>query len=108
MDNDQSYQQLIKLGDMMGDGMHHQDPWIAKEYRKTLKSLHPEMFPKKQRKPTQSIIKTLHVCTCGAIGWTFKRFSPFGVQLYCKGCDRHSEVVSSNAKARDSWNNTFK
>lgn len=35
------HRQLIKLGDMMGDGLHHEPDgkWIPKEYRKILKSL---------------------------------------------------------------------
>jgi ribosomal protein L44E len=107
MDKDRLHKDLIKLGDMMGDGLHYEDPWIAKEYRKTAKALYPEMYPKKQRKPTQRIIKTLKVCNCGAIGWTFKRFPPDKVQLYCKGCDRHSEIVENNSMARDSWNASF-
>ncbi len=33
--------QLIKLGDMMGDGLHHEPDgkWIASEYKRTLKAL---------------------------------------------------------------------
>ena len=35
------YRQLIKLGDMMGDGLHHEPDgkWISIEYRKILKAL---------------------------------------------------------------------
>ncbi len=35
------HKQLVKLGDMMGDGLHHEadGKWIAKEYKKTLKAL---------------------------------------------------------------------
>jgi len=41
--------QLIKLGDMMGDGLHHESPWIAKEYRKVAKRLFPNMYSSKQK-----------------------------------------------------------
>ena len=42
------YRQLVKLGDMMGDGLHHEPDgkWIEKEYNKICKVLHPEMFEK--------------------------------------------------------------
>ncbi len=35
------HNQLIKLGDMMGDGLHYEPDgkWIEKEYRKILKAL---------------------------------------------------------------------
>ncbi|MEL4280718.1 MULTISPECIES: hypothetical protein [Shewanella] len=35
------HRQLIKLGDMMGDGLHHErdGKWIATEYKRTLKAL---------------------------------------------------------------------
>ena len=48
------YHQLIKLGDMMGDGLHHEPDgkWIPIEYRRTLKAL--GLAPK--RKPNVSLI----------------------------------------------------
>ena len=33
------YQALIKLGDMMSDGLHHEDPSISREYKKILKRI---------------------------------------------------------------------
>ncbi|MFA7100068.1 MAG: hypothetical protein WC143_08345 [Eubacteriales bacterium] len=38
---DRLYSQLIKLGDMMGDGMHYEPDgkWIEKEYKQTMKAL---------------------------------------------------------------------
>lgn len=35
------YNQLIRLGEMMGDGLHHEPDgkWIEKEYKKILKQL---------------------------------------------------------------------
>lgn len=42
-DNDHLHRQLIKLGDMMGDGLHYESDgkWIEKEYTKICKILHP-------------------------------------------------------------------
>lgn len=44
---DHLHNQLIRLGDMMGDGLHHEPDgkWIAAEYRRTLKAL--GMMPKR-------------------------------------------------------------
>ncbi len=40
------HNQLIRLGDMMGDGLDNESGggWINKEYRKTLRALEPEIF----------------------------------------------------------------
>ena len=40
-DSDYLHHQLVKLGDMMGDGLHHEPDgkWIAKEYKKIAKAL---------------------------------------------------------------------
>ena len=42
------HNQLIKLGDMMGDGLHHEPDgkWINREYKQTLKAL--GMLPKRK------------------------------------------------------------
>ena len=37
--NDFMWSQFIKLGDMIGCGLHHEDPWISKEYRRLRKIL---------------------------------------------------------------------
>ncbi|WP_434340225.1 hypothetical protein [Motilimonas cestriensis] len=43
------HKQLVKLGDMMGDGLHHESDgkWIKAEYRRTLKAL--GLLPKAKR-----------------------------------------------------------
>lgn len=43
------HQQLIKLGDMMGDGLHHEPggKWISREYQKICKTL--GYLPKRKR-----------------------------------------------------------
>ena len=40
-DNDFLHRQLIRLGDMMGDGLHHEPDgkWISKEYKRISKAL---------------------------------------------------------------------
>lgn len=41
------HNQLIKLGDMMGDGLHYEEPWISKEYKRVYNLLYP---PTKEEK----------------------------------------------------------
>lgn len=66
--------QLVKLGDMMGDGLHHEEPWIAREYRKISRILMPEI--KEKEKATRiarnkaldaKVAQVLpnHKCKCG-------------------------------------------
>lgn len=65
--------QLIKLGDMMGDGMHHEPDgkWISAEYRKISKLLYPEEFKEKRRQKSDKIneriaeLLTTTKCKCG-------------------------------------------
>lgn len=71
-DNTFLLNQLVKLGDMMGDGLHHEPDgkWIAKEYRKIAKILYPEMYKvDKQRaeRKKQRVIEYLkeNKCACG-------------------------------------------
>lgn len=53
--------QLIKLGDMMGDGLHHEPDgyWIAKEYRRISKILYPEMYKDLRKAKNAAIDKTI-------------------------------------------------
>ncbi|AVM69726.1 hypothetical protein C3V36_11040 [Lachnospiraceae bacterium oral taxon 500] len=66
------YDRLIRLGDMMGDGCHHEPDgkWIEREYRDTLKLL--GLSPKKSvKRDTKSINKFMEKrlqdvrCECG-------------------------------------------
>lgn len=91
MDNEFLSRQLIKLGDMMGDGLHYEPggEWITKEYNRILRLLHPEIFAEK-RKQTRDRVnvamnKLLEVskCSCGGS----LRQSRSGSRIaYCKEC----------------------
>lgn len=48
--NDFLWNQFIKLGEMIGDGLHYEEPWISKEYRKLAKILLPPTEEEKQWK----------------------------------------------------------
>ena len=107
-ERDRLHQQLIKLGDMMADGLHYEDPSISREYRKVSKLLYPEMYPKKKRKPSQSLIRTLKECDCGQKGWTFKRYNNETVGIRCKSCGKTTGECVSNTDACKKWNALFK
>lgn len=50
------HRQLVKLGDMMGDGLHHEPDgkWISKEYKRILIAL--EIIPKPKRRNNSAAI----------------------------------------------------
>ena len=98
------HKDLIKLGDMMGDGLHYEDPSISREYRKVAKLLYPECYPSKRRKPSQKFIRTLLECLCGQEGWSFVRFVKGTVAIKCPNCNLTTDECSSNNEARDKWN----
>lgn len=56
-DNDFLHRQLIKLGDMMGDCLHHESggEWIEREYGRILKALGIGPPKKKRRNDSQGI-----------------------------------------------------
>lgn len=102
------HRDLIKLGDMMADGLHYEDPSISREYRNVAKQLFPEMYPSKKRKPSQQFIRTLKECDCNSKGWKFVRFKNGNVGLKCKSCTKDTGECKSNSDARDKWNSFFK
>lgn len=56
-DRDFLSRQFIRLGDMMGDGLHHEPDgkWISTEYRKISKLLYPEEFKRKRKQKADQI-----------------------------------------------------
>lgn len=97
MDNDYLHRQLIKLGDMMGDGLHLEPggAWINREYRKTLKALHPEMFPKKDfshRDKSVAIWCAGHLCSrCGG---QLRQTRSGALRVICKSCNKLNSFTS--------------
>ena len=97
MNNDFLSNQLIKLGDMMGDGLHHEEPWIAKEYGKILRKLHPEIF--KEKRKAEAIFTNAQMdkllaekrCECGG---NYKQSRSGSKIAYCAMCNKRVKAVS--------------
>lgn len=49
-DNELEWSQFCRLGEMIGDGLHHEEPWISKEYKRLSKILLPETEEEKKYK----------------------------------------------------------
>lgn len=51
MDNKElMWRQFCRLGEMIGDGLHYEEPWISKEYNNLRKILIPETDEEKNYK----------------------------------------------------------
>lgn len=94
-DNSFEWNQFIKLGDMMGDGLHHEPDgkWISKEYNRLAKILIPEIkeiaTAKRKIKADRvdgQITKliTLNKCSCGG---ELKQSRKGSIVLYCTECN---------------------
>lgn len=71
-DNDFLLNQLVKLGDMMGDGLHHEPDgkWIEKEYRKVAEQLGIiKQRPKSNDEIDRYMAERCNVekCECGGV-----------------------------------------
>lgn len=100
------HNQLIKLGDMMGDGLHYEPGgrWISAEYRKIAKLLFPEIKAAEKRKSKlkkESINKKMQElmdrtkCKCGG---TLKQKRTGTKVCYCIKCDTRYEMRSKNKR----------
>lgn len=64
-DNEFEWKQFCRLGEMIGDGLHYEDPWISKEYKRLAKILIPPTEEEKQysaeirRKKNENINKQI-------------------------------------------------
>lgn len=88
-DRDILYQQFIRLGDMMGDGLHLEKDgrWIAREYKRVLRALYPEMFPKKNTTERDTAIAEWCKCNpCNECGGKFKQTRKGSMRVVCTGC----------------------
>lgn len=91
------YNQLIKLGDMMGDGLHHEEPWIAKEYKKVMNLLHPEINQEIRKRKADNVniqmraLLLVKKCECGC---AFKQARSGSKIAYCRGCGRRVKATS--------------
>ena len=73
-ENEFEWNQFIRLGEMIGDGLHYEDPWISKEYKRLAKILVPitdwekdykaEIRRKKNENTNKQIEERLKTDTC--------------------------------------------
>lgn len=95
-DKDHMWRQFCHLGEMMGDGLHHEPDgkWITKEYKRLAKILLPEtkQFDAERRKVKAQKINEqmqkllqLKKCTCGG---ELKQGRVGSKVAYCQSCNQ--------------------
>lgn len=90
--------QLIRLGDMMGDGLHHEPDgaWISREYKQVMKALYPGIFKRQRLIKNAAIDKNMaelaaaKKCTCGG---TLKQKRSGARRLKCVACPKEYKAV---------------
>lgn len=81
--------QLVKLGDMMGDGLHHEPDgkWIEKEYRAVAKAL--GLLPKRKSNAAainKALADALTKVACSKCGGQLKQTKSGALRASCVKC----------------------
>ena len=89
------WNQFCRLGEMIGDGLHYEEPWISKEYKKLAKILIPptdeekeyykEIREIKNKSIDEQMAKLLSEkkCNCGGV---IKQSRSGSKVAYCISC----------------------
>lgn len=88
-DRDFLHSQLVKLGDMMGDGLHHEPGggWISREYNKICRILFPDMIPKKDySKKNEAVRKWCNSHQCSQCKGVLKQTRSGSLRVVCQDC----------------------
>ncbi|EOX4129411.1 hypothetical protein ACPF4J_002537 [Vibrio cholerae] len=89
---DRLHKDLIKFGDMIGDGLHLEPDgkWISREYRKTLKALGHDI-PQKPRvshlpQINERMEQRVREVKCGKCGGELKQSRSGSKRAVCQSC----------------------
>lgn len=88
-DNDHLHRQLIKLGDMIGDGLADEPggAWINREYKQTLRAL-GLVAPRRNRGPQidERMRQRVAEVACAACGGALKQTRAGSARAKCSAC----------------------
>jgi hypothetical protein len=105
-DNEFEWRQFCKLGEMIGDGLHHEDPWISKEYKRLQKILLPETKEEKEYKNKVRKLKNENIdnqiserlktdrCQCGS---ELKQIRSGSKKVKCVKCENRYKYGTKRA-----------
>lgn len=100
-DKDYLYERLVKLGDLMADGIHLEPDgaWIEKEYKDTMRLIGISPVKKKRKSPNNTIIDEFmkkrcceEICECGGELVQTRKGSFFAK---CKICEKKYRLGKS-------------
>lgn len=86
---------------MMGDGLHHEEPWIEVEYGRILRKLYPEIGQEKRKKKAEAVDANMVIllegfkCSCGGKLKQSRRGSKV---CYCIECNKRHMATKSKKK----------
>ena len=95
------WNQFCRLGEAIGDGLHHEDPWISKEYSRLSKILMPDMHAdlRKRKNASVNILVQKRLlddkCSCGS-GLKQVRSGSYVVQ--CVSCGKKYKYKTKRIK----------
>lgn len=104
-DKDGLHSQLVRLGDMMGDGQHLErgGGWITKDYKRVCKALGYTMPSKPRVNRSEAINKAvaanLAVNPCSKCGGVLKQTRSGALRAVCTGCGSKFQLRPSKASA---------
>jgi DNA-directed RNA polymerase subunit RPC12/RpoP len=91
-ENEFEWRQFCKLGEMMGDGLHHEPDgkWIAKEYRRLGRILMPEAYEQERKAKNEArnnaVQKRLKEDKCSECGSEMKQTRSGSYVVKCTKC----------------------
>jgi hypothetical protein len=90
------HRQLVKLGDMMGDGLHHEPDgrWISREYNRILKALGISA-PRKNNGAmiNEAMAKRIVAVECPQCGGKLKQIRAGSMRAIC-GCGAKFQLMA--------------
>lgn len=90
--------QLIKLGDMMGDGLHLEPDgkWISREHRKLCRRLgYIKPPPRNTGKIDEHMAERCKNLSCPKCGGAFKQSRSGSLRAICLGCGAKYQLLKS-------------
>ena len=98
--SDRLHDQLVKLGDMMGDGLHHEPDgkWITKEYRKVARALgYGAPRASNAEAINKAMAEAVEITRCRKCGGQLKQTKSGSLRAACVQCDTKYQFKRSKA-----------
>lgn len=107
-ENKADWDRFCRLGEMIGDGLHYEEPWISKEYKKLAKILLPlseeekEYYKRMRKIKNENIDKQIFErlktdrCSCGS---ELKQTRSGSKAVVCISCTNRYKYSSTKKRS---------